>query len=735
MESPYDTSEKLLGRLGLKSAAVLGEEPLALLSRALVDKDNHLAFYVNPAGQLAAGDGTVVLAGNAVVDFVPAANAAARLALTRATVRNGDHVQDTDTGSIYELVEDTAIANPSSWVKIKNIVSADVVDATSTGRAVLTAGDSAAAAAGLGAIGEILVWLHFGTTGLADDERLYASVSADGDTWYRLNSGAPVYQGPSWAPGAGQDLVRDVSTWHHAASGYFYATFTAGTYGLSGYFRVIRSRDLIHWSHVKDVDTSAVSPAPSGLTWGPQWIEDASGGIHIIVALAASNVEALQLYELHPVTSDLGGAWSAPAAVTMPANDGGYNDPWLVRSPDDGLYHMLVLSYNVTDNAATIHLTASSLLGPWTRTHSLGHDSFEGIGAVRVGPKRWKWFMENWGQNNGGYRYWLLDENFQILGGPEFVTESEATPNAKNGDMIWLRSPLAATLANGNASLGGLAKQFPNAVAITGGTVNGVSMNDLQSVTLAPGYSLDVGAHTAWTGGGVKMWDYGRTHYSILGMAADAIYWGLPTANGGMHLVNGARTVEVFTFTDAGAFTAAGSVTAHGALKAKGGAVEVRPHAGFTGGGLISRTADDSGECMVFGTGYDNNGYWGLPTGGGGMSIWSDARTGEVAKITNLGGFQMLSLKVGSTSGALGTLINGLRHGTATLSGGTVTVADTSVTANCRILVNRLTDGGTVGDSYSVSRSAGASFTITSKSAGATQTADSSVVAWFAVEP
>lgn len=76
------------------------------------------------------------------------------------------------------------------------------------------------------------------------------------------------------------------------------------------------------------------------------------------------------------------------------------------------------------------------------------------------------------------------------------------------------------------------------------------------------------------------------------------------------------------------------------------------------------------------------------------------------------------------------------RMGTATLSSGAVTVANTSVTTNTRIFVQRQTDGGTVGASYSISRLAGTSFTISAKDgSGADQTADSSTVAWLLVEP
>lgn len=76
------------------------------------------------------------------------------------------------------------------------------------------------------------------------------------------------------------------------------------------------------------------------------------------------------------------------------------------------------------------------------------------------------------------------------------------------------------------------------------------------------------------------------------------------------------------------------------------------------------------------------------------------------------------------------------RAGTATLVAGTVTVNTTAVTANSRIMVQRQTDGGTVAASYSITRTAGASFTITAKDgSGADQTADTSTVAWWFYEP
>ena len=94
-----------------------------------------------------------------------------------------------------------------------------------------------------------------------------------------------------------------------------------------------------------------------------------------------------------------------------------------------------------------------------------------------------------------------------------------------------------------------------------------------------------------------------------------------------------------------------------------------------------------------------------------------------------------LTTSVALKAGTNGTGIATLKHGTATLTAGTVTVSDSNVAAGSRIFINRQTDGGTVGDSYSITRSAGVSFTITSKTANATVTGDTSTVSYMLINP
>lgn len=91
--------------------------------------------------------------------------------------------------------------------------------------------------------------------------------------------------------------------------------------------------------------------------------------------------------------------------------------------------------------------------------------------------------------------------------------------------------------------------------------------------------------------------------------------------------------------------------------------------------------------------------------------------TGHVAVLTAGNG-----LRVAEGSNA--------KQGTATLVAGTVTVANTSVTANSRIFLTSQVDGGTPGFLRVSARTAGTSFTITSGSA-----TDTSTVAYEIFEP
>ncbi len=95
-----------------------------------------------------------------------------------------------------------------------------------------------------------------------------------------------------------------------------------------------------------------------------------------------------------------------------------------------------------------------------------------------------------------------------------------------------------------------------------------------------------------------------------------------------------------------------------------------------------------------------------------------------------------LAVAKGTITGLNGTAVSMLRHGTVTLTAGVATVVGSDVTPNSRIFLQRQIDNGTVGCSYSITRTLGVSFTITAKdSTGAPETADTSVVGYEIIEP
>jgi len=126
----------------------------------------------------------------------------------------------------------------------------------------------------------------------------------------------------------------------------------------------------------------------------------------------------------------------------------------------------------------------------------------------------------------------------------------------------------------------------------------------------------------------------------------------------------------------------------------------------------------------------------GLSTGSGAASVII-ATSGNTAASTalNTAVTRLTANASGIAIGSSGTPSASIKHGTATLVAGTVTVSDSDTLSTSRIFVNRQTDDGTVGDSYSITRSAGVSFTITSKTANMTATLDTSTVSYLLINP
>lgn len=173
-----------------------------------------------------------------------------------------------------------------------------------------------------------------------------------------------------------------------------------------------------------------------------------------------------------------------------------------------------------------------------------------------------------------------------------------------------------------------------------------------------------------------------------------------------------------------------------------------------TGGGVAHVIRRGFTEVMTPGT--TGMSSWASTTNPQVKGVWSGNSVSSTPGVTadTCGGYLTLNVPNGTSPGAGAVAAAaceapdgstncgrhrwgyGPRTGAVVLSSGVGVVTDNMVTANSIITVNRSTDGGTIGASYSVTRSVGVSFTITAKdSAGATQAADTSTLSYVITEP
>ncbi len=168
-------------------------------------------------------------------------------------------------------------------------------------------------------------------------------------------------------------------------------------------------------------------------------------------------------------------------------------------------------------------------------------------------------------------------------------------------------------------------------------------------------------------------------------------------------------------------------------------------------GGIGTSTAGANGGNTAINAG---NGGAGSSTGGTGGNVVISAGTGGNSTTPGSGGYivfepaattstserlRVTSTAVYATSAQIEAATAGYgfsvksgsncKMGTATLSAGTVTVSNTSVTSNSLIFLTTQSAGGAVGYSYISAKVASTSFTITS-----TSSTDTSTVAWLIME-
>ena len=255
--------------------------------------------------------------------------------------------------------------------------------------------------------------------------------------------------------------------------------------------------------------------------------------------------------------------------------------------------------------------------------------------------------------------------------------------------------------------------------------------------------SNGAGALPTWqaAGGGSSPWSAAGTHSAVGGdgTATAAVSYSLNYSSGSSSIGNTANNCFLMgngnTIDSATGFTFlfGSAVLAHGDYQ-------------FVFGNNNTRAGVNATNAFVFGNGCVASAAYGWAVGLNagsahtGSYVWSDSNgspQGDTARdqwvMTMANGYRLYGGSLNMLTVGSGLCVaegSNAKQGVATLSGGTVTVSNTSVTANSRIFLTIQSPGGTLGTVYVSARSAGTSFTISSSSV-----IDTSVVAYQIFEP
>lgn len=435
---------------------------------------------------------------------------------------------------------------------------------TSYGTSLLTQDSAESLQSTLGLDGYVYVFLGMGK--YRSREALYCALSRDGLTWMVANDGEPVYTAPGYSPTDSQHVVRDASPYYEKATGYFYACYTAGNYGLSGYFGVARSKTPWvkgTWEHVRDVGDPAGTPVDSAMSWGPSFYEDPAGVVHVFVASSRSDFNHLTLYETHPVTPGaLGGEWSDFAEITMPWQQCPWNEVKVFRSQWTGQEYMIAWDFT-WNQPRILKPTVPGVYTAWTYVTTLPPP----ITVEREGPflierpngAGW-WVYTEYAVDRTVYQRLAFSASWVLeTASLEPITEvpGAAYPNGPglaNGEVILVRHPIAASIgAISPVGIGQQGQQGSSNAMITSG-----------SVTIDTQFASK-GIDNNWDSTGYAWEDNAGNKVSrlVLG-AANTIYWRMPTSGSGMKWYNGAGDTAIASLADNGGFSITGELKSAG---------------------------------------------------------------------------------------------------------------------------------------------------------------------------
>jgi len=271
------------------------------------------------------------------------------------------------------------------------------------------------------------------------------------------------------------------------------------------------------------------------------------------------------------------------------------------------------------------------------------------------------------------------------------------------------------------------------------GAVSGASLTTLNATNISSGsLALARIAQGGATSGQSLAWSGSEWAPATI---ASGLTIGTTTITGGTSgrvLFNNAGAVGELSTTGSGSVVLATSPTLSGTV-------------GFGASPISFTTSQTASGALVFNLGY---GTLLVTQTGGGDAIWNRSLvlplngylrfgfiggtdpilTGTASNLTLTAGVFVAS--IGVKAGTNGTTQKLVKHGSAVLVGGAVTVSDSDTAetgtpaTTSRILVTRMTDGGTLGTGYSITRVNVTSFTITSSNA-----AETSTVSWVMINP
>jgi len=321
---------------------------------------------VNPAGVVIAtttpsGSGTIT--GTGIAGLLAAWTSSSALTSTSSPTAFSYTATSTSQASVFPYASTTALSSTNLYAS-KN---ATIGDITANGESVY-------------------LFPHF----RSEDEKAFLLSSNNGIEFAKAAS-STVYTAPV-------GTVRDPSI--TKVNNVYWMAYTSGGFTSANSFGVASSTNLSDWSHVTQVDVSAISG--TGNVWAPEWFNDPDTGItHIFFASNKSG--SYKMYEVHPTNAQFT-TWSTPVLVTGTGFPG-MIDAFVVKK--NGIYN---LWYVATSTPAYIeYATSTSLTSGYNIAESgdwAGWDgNVEGESLVQVDSDTWRIYMDDYSGVDEEYYY------------------------------------------------------------------------------------------------------------------------------------------------------------------------------------------------------------------------------------------------------------------------------------------------------------------------------------------